>query len=193
MEGERFEAGADGLVLAVLSFEAKGRVEVEQQGEAGRRKTAGGEPVEVAEGGQVEPAGIALVGEGGCFEAVADDDGAALESGADDLGDHLGAGGEEGEGLGPGDELLVEEGAHNLAGGGAAGFTVTRASRPRAVTRLARAAASVDLPAPSPPSSATKIPGAAISVRAGRARRRRRRAGSSHVERVRGPSCGFRG
>ena len=77
--GDRFEAGTDGLVLAVLSLEAGRRVDVEEERE-GRGEATGSKAIDIAEGREVETASVALVGERGRLEAVTDDDGAALES-----------------------------------------------------------------------------------------------------------------
>ena len=94
-------------------------------GEVGQ-EAAGREGVEIANGLQVEPLPVALIGDGCVGVAVGDDDGAAGQGGPDHLGHVLLAGGQEEEGLGerggPGLELeqgpdgLPERGAVRLAG-----------------------------------------------------------------------------
>jgi hypothetical protein len=57
------------------------------------------EPVESFEQGHIEPAGIALIGEGRVAEPVAEHDGAAGESRLDHLGHMLAASGEHQKGF----------------------------------------------------------------------------------------------
>src|SRR3990172_908792 len=117
VEFEVFEAGADGLGFAVFARETGLGCYIEVDDTVGF-EAAGGGGIGRAHDHRVEPAGVDLVGEGAGGEAVADDVFAALESGADDGGDELSAGCEKGEEFGPGSQGLVEEAAHEFAGGG---------------------------------------------------------------------------
>lgn len=118
VELQGFEAGADRFFFAELAAEADLGVDFEEEDEVGA-ETGGGERVQRAEACDGETAPESLVGKGAAFEAVAEDDGAAVEGGTDDPIDHLGAGDEEGEKLGAWGEVEVEEAAYLFTGGSA--------------------------------------------------------------------------
>ena len=99
VKGERFAADAV-LGFGVGAGESLGGIEIEEDGDVGL-EAAGGLVVELLEEVAIKAATVALVGDGGVGVAVAEDDGAALEGGADEAVDVMGAVGEEEEGFGP--------------------------------------------------------------------------------------------
>lgn len=100
--------------------------QIEQQREV-RGKTVGGERDQRFDDGEVGLASVALIGAGRIGEAVADDDAAPVERGADARCDVLRAVGGEKEGFGPVGERFLGAGIQQEASdfgahGGAAGF-----------------------------------------------------------------------
>ena len=105
----------------------RGRVDLQEKGEIGTQRT-GGEAVDVGHVLDPQPAGAALVGEGGVEEAVGDHHAALGQRGEDHLAHQLGPGGGEQQCLGLGgqrDGGVLQDGAHQLPGLGAAGLADT--------------------------------------------------------------------
>lgn len=95
-------------VFVLESGEAGFGGEVEEDDEVGA-EVLGGEEVEGTEGFDIESAGVALIDDRGVGVAVAEDDLALFESGADGPADVFGAVGEEEEELGLGAHVAAFE------------------------------------------------------------------------------------
>lgn len=85
--------GGGALIAAAGALLAGGYVDVDEDGDVGLEAGAG-DAIELEDDVGIEAAAAALVAKGGIGEAIAEDDGAAGQSGADDLFDILSAAGE---------------------------------------------------------------------------------------------------